>query len=93
MEVKNRNRTTGLSCRCGSWIAHWRNFTRQTATRCRAVGCGRTDIVGAHVIKCNSNDGRTFIVPFCNYHNQQEGCIDINSGTDLVPANRNNTCR
>jgi len=93
MKVKNLNGTKDLSCGCGSWIAHWRNFTKQTATICRAKGCSRNDIVGAHVNKCNSTDTKWYIVPFCKYHNKQGNCIEINNGTDLVPANKNYTCK
>lgn len=93
MKVKNMNGTSNLKCNCGTWIDHWHNFTNQTATRCRAKGCSRKDIVGAHVTKCNSTDGSTYIVPFCNFHNKQVGCIEINDGTELAPANKNYTCK
>lgn len=92
MKVKNVNGTADRSCRCGSWIAHWRNYSNQTATICRAKGCSRNDIVGAHVKKCNSTDNKEYIVPFCNFHNQQGDCIEIIDGTILTPANKNLTC-
>lgn len=93
MKVKNINGTATRSCKCGSWIEHWRNFSNQTATICRAKGCSRKDIVGAHVKKCNSTDNYEYIVPFCNFHNQQSDCIELVDGTVLTPANKNNTCR
>ena len=92
MKVKNVNGTVTRSCKCGSWIEHWRNFSNQTATICRAKGCSRKDIVGAHAKKCYSTDEKEYIVPFCNFHNQQADCIELVDGTILTPANKNNTC-
>ena len=92
MKVKNIKGTTTRKCNCGSWIEHWRNYSNQSATICRAKGCSRHDIVGAHVKKCNSNDNHEYIVPFCKFHNQQTDCIEINDGTILTPANRAITC-
>lgn len=93
MKVKNINGTSSRSCNCGTWIEHWRNFSGQTATICRAKGCSNKDIVGAHVKKCNSVDENEYIVPFCRFHNSQSECIEINDGTVLTPANKNKTCR
>lgn len=95
MKVKNITGTTGMSCNCGSWIQHWRNYTNQIATICRARGCSNYANVGAHVRKCYSTDNSWYIIPFCYHHNSRPSseCIEINFGTDLVPANRNLTCR
>lgn len=94
MKVININGTSGRKCNCGSWIEHWRNFSNQTATICRASGCSNQVIDGAHVKKYNSLDNKEYIVPFCKQHNQQkEGFIELVNGTVLVPANRNLTCR
>ena len=56
MRVKNINGTSQTVCNCGSWLQHWRNFSNQQATICRALGCGRNDLVGAHVQKDVSYD-------------------------------------
>jgi len=93
MIVKNVNGTSYRSCNCGSWIDHWRNFSNQTATICRAKGCSNKQIVGAHVKKSYSTDNKEYIVPFCNYHNHQTGNIELVEGTVLTPANKNLTCK
>ena len=51
MKVKNINGTSQTNCSCGSWLQHWRKYSNQNATICRASGCSRTDLVGAHVQK------------------------------------------
>ena len=94
MKVKNVNGTSGRSCKCGSWLEHWNNFNSgQIANRCRAKGCSNEAEVGAHVHK--QTDNREFIVPFCKGHNAQKYpiWIELNTGTDCVPASRLNTCK
>lgn len=92
MKVKNINGTSQNRCNCGSWIQHWRNFSNQTATVCRALGCSRTDLVGAHVQKDVSYDFNWYIVPFCNAHNSASGSVELVNGTNLVSANKSKTC-
>ena len=92
MEVYNLKGTAGLDCRCGTWIKHWKNFTNESAEYCKAKGCTKKATDGAHVKKCVNYDQKHYIIPFCREHNLMEGCIEINSGTDLVSANRQNTC-
>ena len=92
MKVKNINGTSQNRCTCGSWIQHWRNFSEQTATVCRAKGCSRNDIVGAHVQIDKTYDNHWYIVPFCHLHNSAEGKIELVSGTNLVSANKSKTC-
>ena len=96
MKVKNVSGTSERSCKCGSWIEHWNNFNKgQVATVCRAKGCSNKDIVGAHVKKITTGDNKEYIVPFCSSHNQQTNpkWIVLVSGTDLVPANKQKTCK
>lgn len=92
MKVKNINGTSDNKCKCGSWLQHWRNFSGQTATICRAKGCSRNDLVGSHVQKDVNYDSAWYIVPFCNMHNKSTGKVEIVDGTNLVSANRNETC-
>jgi len=92
MKVKNINGTSQTNCSCGSWIQHWRNFSGQQATICRAIGCSRYDIVGAHVQKDVTYDSSWYIVPFCNAHNHASGAVELVSGTVLVSANKKMTC-
>jgi len=93
MRVININGTSQNQCLCGSWLQHWRNFSGQTATVCRALNCSRTDLIGAHVQKNVSYDSGWYIVPFCNYHNHFSGSVELVAGTQLVSANKSLTCR
>lgn len=92
MIVININGTATRRCNCGSWIQHWHNFTGRTATMCKAEGCSRRDVVGAHVRKNGVRDQSHYIVPLCNLHNRQTSGVKINKGTVLVPANKSFTC-
>jgi len=92
MRVKNINGTSQTVCSCGSWLQHWRNFSNQQATICRALGCGRHDLVGAHVQKDVYSDNSWYIVPFCNGHNHASGSVELVAETVLVSANKRLTC-
>ena len=92
MKVKNINGTSQNKCKCGSWLQHWRNFSKQTATECRAKGCSRNNLLGAHVQKDVDYDNRWYIVPFCHEHNKAVGSVELVVGTKLVPANKSETC-
>lgn len=92
MKVKNINGTSDNNCRCGSWLQHWRNYSGQTATICRAKGCSRSDIKGAHVQKDVNYDNGWYIVPFCSLHNKSTEKVELVDGTNLVSANKSLTC-
>lgn len=92
MKVKNINGTSQNTCKCGSWLQHWKNFSGQTATICRAKGCSRSDIKGAHVQKDVSYDSNWYIVPFCSEHNMSKESVELVDGTNLVSANVSQTC-
>lgn len=92
MRVKNINGTSQNKCKCGSWLKHWRKYSGQIATVCRASGCSRTDLLGAHVQKDVNYDNRWYIVPFCSAHNHASYSIELVTGTILVSANKNQTC-
>ncbi len=94
-KVKNLNGTTGLSCGCGSWLAHWRNYAGSSRKICAVKGCGRFATVGAHV-KCTDNrtDNRWWIAPFCKTHNHYSFTQEVFLKRDvkLVAANRKYSC-
>lgn len=92
MRVKNLIGTSPRNCNCGSWLQHWKNFSDQTATICRALGCSRKDIVGAHVQKDVPYDKNWYIVPLCNQCNRLTTPVELVSGTVLVSANISQTC-
>lgn len=89
--VKNLHGTSQLSCRCGSWLKHWENYTGRSAAVCLAVGCHRQDLVGGHVKKVNSRDEDHYIVPICVGHNNEAGSYQV-ADNSLAPASVQKTC-
>lgn len=94
MKVKNINGTTQNTCKCGSWLAHWENFSGQSLpTYCPEASCLNKPEVGAHVQKDDPNDQSWYIVPLCREHNAQTGgTLTIINGVALVSANVAKTC-
>ncbi len=93
MKVKNINGTAGRACRCGSWLDHWKRFSRQTASYCSEVKCTKAPEVGAHVQKDSSTDTSWYIVPLCPSHNAESGrSLTLVDNVALVPANVSETC-
>lgn len=94
--VKNLKGTTGLTCRCGSWINHWRNYTNSKRAKCSVYGCWNTAKVGAHVrLVDNSTDNRWWIAPFCGSHNSHycTESLSLKPDVELVSANKSHTCK
>lgn len=95
MKVKNKKGTGGLSCKCDDWLDHWLNYSGASSipSECRVLGCTNGVDVGAHVIKQESTDSKTYIVPFCQSCNKTEDTVfTLNSGTKLAKANVSETC-
>lgn len=92
MRVNNINGTSDNSCNCGSWLDHWKNYSRQSIpTDCPEKSCTKKPEVGAHVQK--SGYGNWYIVPLCADHNQQTGSsLEISDSIALVSANVSETC-
>lgn len=91
-KVKNINGTGQKTCKCGSWLAHWEKFSRQTTKFCVEVSCIKTDLVGAHVQKANSTDTNWYILPLCRDHNKDTGVVEVSDNYTLVSANVKGTC-
>ena len=76
-----------LSCRCGSWITHWRNYTGSKRQRCAALGCNEIAKVGGHVISVDKRKtNHRYIVPLlygCNHHTNKDGFF-IEKGLEMV---------
>lgn len=93
MKVKNLRGTADKKCNCGSWLEHWENYTQLQRFICSVKGCSNIAGVGAHVIKVDSNDNNSYIVPMCYGHNNKNGAVyELKDGTNLVSANVQNTC-
>ena len=94
MKVKNINGTSDNACKCGSWLEHWKNYSKQDLPKyCSEKTCTGKPEVGAHVQKDNSTDESWYIVPFCYTHNAKTGeSLEIVESVKLVSANVNETC-
>lgn len=93
MKLRNINGTSDTTCRCGSWLAHWKRFSGQSTHHCPADGCIRSDLVGAHVQKGGASTDQTwYIFPLCTAHNQYTGELEVSDVYLLVPANKSETC-
>ena len=91
--VRNINGTSGeryarSGSRSGSsWLETWRQKTHSDRTTCCILGCGRKDLVGGHVMKC---DGRSsnewWLAPICNMHNNHTNTSEmtLDSRVELV---------
>jgi hypothetical protein len=93
MKVHNVNGTRDTDCNCGSWLDHWRKFSRQAfLSFCPVDGCLRGDLVGVHVQKAELGDRNWYIVPLCAEHSQATGTINISDIYRLVSADVSETC-
>lgn len=93
MKVININGTRENTCKCGSWLDHWKNYSRQSLpSYCPEAECREKPEVGAHVQKNGSTDKSWYIVPLCKTHNGETGkSLEVGS-VELVSANVNETC-
>jgi hypothetical protein len=94
MKVKNINGTSARTCRCGSWLQHWKNFSKTAISQyCYEKKCVGKPEVGAHVQKDNSTDESWYIVPLCMTHNAKTGeSLELVDSAVLVSANVSLTC-
>jgi hypothetical protein len=94
MKVKNINGTSDNTCKCGSWLKHWENFSGQTLpTYCPEKSCTQKPEVGAHVQKDSFTDNSWYIIPLCKKHNGETGkSLEVSDNIKLVSANVSSTC-
>jgi hypothetical protein len=92
VRIKNINGTSQTTCVCGSWLQHWKNFSKQSVTYCPASGCLNTDLVGAHVQRASGSDDKWYIFPLCKAHNVSSGELEVSDAYKLVSANKKETC-
>jgi hypothetical protein len=94
MKVNNINGTSAKTCKCGSWLDHWKKFSGESLpTYCPEATCARKPEVGAHVQKDSATDNSWYIIPLCKIHNAETGkSLDISDSTTLVSANVSETC-
>lgn len=94
MRVKNINGTSDNTCKCGSWLQHWENYSGQKLPDyCPEVNCINKPAVGAHVQKDSYTDRDWYIIPLCHTHNSKAGeTITVSDNIKLVSANVSKTC-
>jgi hypothetical protein len=94
MKINNINGTSDRICKCGSWLAHWKNYSGQSLpTYCPVSKCYQKPEVGAHVQKDSLTDSSWYIVPLCKTHNGETGkSLEIGESVKLVSANVSGTC-
>ena len=94
MKVTNINGTTQNTCKCGSWLEHWKKFSGQSVpTYCPAIDCLEKPEVGAHVQKYGSADRSWYIIPLCKKCNAKTGqTLEVSDSIKLVSANVSQTC-
>lgn len=93
MILMNVSGTSALTCNCGTWLQHWKNFSGQVEPLyCPVALCMNTYLVGAHVMFVSGYDERWFIVPLCREHNSHTGFLRVSDNINLVLANRFLTC-
>ena len=92
-EVKNINGTTDNTCKCASWLDHWKKFAHESLPRfCSEEKCTGAPEVGAHVQKADSAGDAWYIVPLCKTHNAGTGESLTILDVELVSANVSQTC-
>lgn len=94
MKINNINGTSDNTCKCGSWLNHWKNYSGQSLpSYCPEEKCTQKPEVGAHVQRDSSSDRSWYIVPLCKAHNARTGeSLRISDSVILVSANVSNTC-
>jgi hypothetical protein len=94
MKVRNINGTSDNSCKCASWLDHWKKFGGQAVPQyCPESTCTKKPEHGAHVQKDGSSDQSWYIIPLCADHNGQKGAtLVVSDSTKLVSANVKETC-
>ena len=94
MKVNNINGTSQNTCKCGSWLDHWKKFSGQSlSSYCSEKSCTKKPEVGAHVQKDSSTDNNWYIIPLCTTHNGETGkSLEIMDSVKLVSANVSETC-
>ncbi len=91
--ITNIKGTSDTICKCGGWLKHWRNFSKQNLPRyCPVEGCFQTDLMGVPVQKAYSPDRKRFIIPLCSFHSISKIDLDVSDTITFVSANKSETC-
>ena len=94
-KVTNINGTSDNTCKCSSWLEHWKKYGggSELPKWCAEKGCVQKPEAGAHVQMDSTADRGWYIVPLCSKHNAETGkSLDVSDSTKLVSANVSETC-
>jgi len=94
--LRNQKGTAERSCGCGSWLDHWKRYTKSTGTPlCVVQNCNERATVGAHVelSRVDELKGQSYIAPMCASHNGQHGAeLKSKPEVKLARGNVKETC-
>ncbi len=93
MKITNINGTSQDACPCGSWLEHWKKFSRQQITYCAVSTCVKKDIVGVLVQRDDPTDRNWYVIPLCKTHSGEKGkALEVGIVYQLVSADTAETC-
>ncbi len=94
MKVHNINVTKQKVCKCGSWLDHWKNFSKRPVRKyCPVKNCLDKNLYGALVQKADADDINWYIIPLCSAHGKSSRkSLEIFDALKLIPANIKETC-
>ena len=94
MKIRNIYGTSQNVCKCGSWLQHWANFSKQSIPKnCPVIGCNGKNLNGAHVQVDDYIDKNWYIYPLFAKHNATKGkSLEVSDAYLLVSANISRTC-
>lgn len=92
MKLTNINGMSDAACSCGTWLDHWRTFSKQRIIHCPVPTCYGKDLVGVHVQKARDPAAAWYIFPLCTLHARHAGELEVSDSFDLVSANKQQTC-
>jgi len=91
IDVKNVEGTSDNTCKCDSWLDHWKTFGGGSIpTYCAEATCRKSPTVGAHVQK--AGDKSWYIIPLCATHNVKSDTLSVMNDTKFVSATVSATC-
>jgi len=91
--ITNINGVSDNTCKCGNWLKHWQNFSRQRIQiYCPVMGCYQKDLIGARVQKAYCVDQKWYIIPLCSRHNASTTDLDVSDTITFVSTNISETC-
>lgn len=92
MNIQSIKGISQKTCACGGWLEHWKRFSGQDIFGCPVVGCRRTDLVGAHVLRAEVPDRNVYIYPLCTAHHQVTGILNVSDAYMLIAPNKGEAC-